>query len=80
MGRNVIQGQTKFVKGESDGGEHGRTAVFEFSGAEEGAGGFGSVFEGEFVPVVLADEYWFSAEGGGSEAGDLLLYDEGLSV
>ncbi len=67
------------MEGESGDGEHGGTSVFEFSGAEEGSGCLRSVFAGELVPVVFADEYWFAAEWGGSEAWDFLLYFEELA-
>lgn len=70
MGGDVVEGESEFVEGESDGGDHGGTSVFELGGAEEGSGGFRSVFGGEFVPVVFTDEDWFSAEGGGAEAWD----------
>jgi hypothetical protein len=73
MGRDIVKGQSEFVKGKSDSGHHGGTSVLEFGGTKEGTGVFGSILGGQHVPVVLTKKDGLSNKRSGTKARNSFL-------
>ena len=56
VGGNVVERPAEFVEEEAEGGNHGRAAVLELGGTEEGACVLRSPLAGQEIPLVFSEE------------------------
>mmetsp|Transcript_2976 Transcript_2976/g.4272 ORF Transcript_2976/g.4272 Transcript_2976/m.4272 type:complete len:153 (-) Transcript_2976:54-512(-) len=78
VGAEFVEGDAELLEGESNGCNHGRSAVLELGGTKPGSSGLGSPVGGKLVPVDLSEEHGLStSEGHGSIDLDLLASEGG---
>lgn len=74
MGRDVIEGNSELVEGESNSSNHGGTSVLKFGSAEESSGLSRTIFRCKLVPVCFSNENGLTDEGSSSKAWNLLFF------